>query len=98
MRYLSLAAFLFVFWLALSGHYTPFLIVAGVLVAGLCVLAAVRMRIADEEGHPVAQGAVGNAVLRADIDDLAIGAFVIVANAPPVFGRKQDRVTHRVCP
>jgi multicomponent Na+:H+ antiporter subunit E len=52
MRYLSLAAFLFVFWLALSGHYTPFLITVGAAAAGLCVLVAVRMRIADEEGHP----------------------------------------------
>jgi multicomponent Na+:H+ antiporter subunit E len=52
MRYLSLAAFLFVFWLALSGHYTPFLIAVGAATAGLCVLVAVRMRIADEEGHP----------------------------------------------
>ena len=29
MRYASLAGFLFVFWLALSGHYTPMLITAG---------------------------------------------------------------------
>ena len=53
MRYLSLAAFLFAFWLALSGHYTPFLIAVGVAAAGLCVLAAIRMRVADDEGHPL---------------------------------------------
>jgi multicomponent Na+:H+ antiporter subunit E len=53
MRYLSLAAFLFVFWLALSGHYTPFLIAAGMAAAGLCVLAAMRLRVADDEGHPL---------------------------------------------
>lgn len=53
MRYLSLAGFLFAFWLALSGHYTPMLIVAGAASAVLCVLSAIRMRVADAEGHPV---------------------------------------------
>jgi multicomponent Na+:H+ antiporter subunit E len=53
MRHLSLAAFLFVFWLALSGHYTPMLIAAGAVCAGLCVLAAMRMRTVDREGHPI---------------------------------------------
>jgi multicomponent Na+:H+ antiporter subunit E len=53
MRYLSLAAILFAFWLALSGHYTPMLVTAGLGCSVLCVLAAVRMRAADAEGHPV---------------------------------------------
>lgn len=53
MRLISLALALFLFWLALSGHYTPMLMTAGALAAVLCVLAAVRMRIADAEGHPV---------------------------------------------
>jgi multicomponent Na+:H+ antiporter subunit E len=53
MRYLSLAGFLFVFWLALSGHLTPMLVVAGVVCTILCVLAAIRMRVADTEGHPI---------------------------------------------
>ena len=53
MRYVSLAGFLFVFWLALSGHYTTMLISAGAVSAVLCVLAAVRMRVADAEGHPI---------------------------------------------
>ena len=53
MRYLSLAGFLFAFWLALSGHYTPVLIAAGAASAVLCILAAVRMDIVDAEGHPV---------------------------------------------
>lgn len=53
MRYLSLGAFLFVFWLVLSGHYTPMLIAAGAVSAALCVLAAVRVRAADKEGHPI---------------------------------------------
>jgi multicomponent Na+:H+ antiporter subunit E len=53
MRYLSLAIFLFGFWLVLSGHYTPFLVTAGLVCSLLCVLAAIRMRTADNEGHPI---------------------------------------------
>ncbi len=53
MRYVSLAIFLFAFWLALSGHYTPVLVAVGAASAVLCVLAAIRMGVADEEGHPI---------------------------------------------
>lgn len=56
MRIVSLAAFLFAFWLALSGHYTPVLIAVGAVCAVLCALAAVRMRSADAEGHPIHLG------------------------------------------
>jgi multicomponent Na+:H+ antiporter subunit E len=52
MRNLSLAGFLFAFWLALSGHYTAFLIAAGAACSVLCLLAAIRLRIVDTEGHP----------------------------------------------
>lgn len=53
MRYLSLAVFLFAFWLALSGHFKPMLIVLGLASTALCVLVARRMRLADGEGHPL---------------------------------------------
>ena len=53
MRLASLAVVLFSLWLALSGHYTPFLLGAGAAAAVLCVVIAVRMGIADVEGHPV---------------------------------------------
>jgi multicomponent Na+:H+ antiporter subunit E len=53
MRYLSLAGFLFAFWVALSGHYTPVLLAIGAVCATVCVLAAIRMRVADQEGHPI---------------------------------------------
>jgi multicomponent Na+:H+ antiporter subunit E len=53
MRYVSLAAFLFAFWLALSGHYTPMLVIAGAACTVVCVLAAIRAGIADDEGHPI---------------------------------------------
>jgi multicomponent Na+:H+ antiporter subunit E len=53
VRWVSLAVVLFLFWLALSGHYTSFLIGAGALSAVLCAIVAVRMRVADTEGHAV---------------------------------------------
>jgi multicomponent Na+:H+ antiporter subunit E len=60
MRTISLAGFLFVFWLALSGHYTPALITTGAAVAVLGAVAALRMRVLDQEGHPIqlARGAL----------------------------------------
>jgi multicomponent Na+:H+ antiporter subunit E len=53
MRLISLASFLFAFWLALSGHYTVVLVVAGAASAVGSVLAAIRMRAVDAEGHPI---------------------------------------------
>jgi multicomponent Na+:H+ antiporter subunit E len=53
MRIVSLTSFLFAFWIALSGHYTPMLVAAGLAGALVCVLAAIRMRVADAEGHPI---------------------------------------------
>jgi multicomponent Na+:H+ antiporter subunit E len=53
MRYVSQVLFLLAFWLALSGHYTVFLVAAGVASACFCVFVAGRMRVVDEEGHPV---------------------------------------------
>ena len=53
MRAISLTALLFAFWLALSGHYTPMLLAAGLASALLCMLAALRLRILDPEGQPI---------------------------------------------
>jgi multicomponent Na+:H+ antiporter subunit E len=53
MRTISLALFLFAFWLALSGHYTPILVGAGLASAVLCAIAARRMLVLDPEGHPL---------------------------------------------
>lgn len=53
MRLISLGCFLFVFWLMLSGHYEPFLIVLGILSCAICLYMASRMRIIDSETHPV---------------------------------------------
>jgi len=53
MRIASLAGFLVVFWLALSGHYSPWLVGMGVLSALAALFAALRMGVIDGEGHPV---------------------------------------------
>jgi multicomponent Na+:H+ antiporter subunit E len=53
MTWAALVAALFIFWLLLSGLYTPFLVLAG-LGASIAVAAlAWRMDVADREGHPV---------------------------------------------
>ncbi|MCD6043784.1 MAG: Cation antiporter [Burkholderiales bacterium] len=53
---LALAASLFVFWLLLSGIYTPFLVLCG-LGSSIAVAAlAQRMEVADREGHPIHLG------------------------------------------
>ncbi len=52
MRHASLGLMLFAFWLALSGHYTPFLVIMGAVCSFGCVVVARRMGTADAEGHP----------------------------------------------
>lgn len=51
---------LIVFWLLLSGMFTPFLVTAGVASAIAVILLSKRMDVVDEEGHPMhlAWGAV----------------------------------------
>ncbi len=53
MRLVSTFLTLFAFWLLLSGHYTGFLMTAGILCALGVVLFARRMDVVDQEGHPV---------------------------------------------
>jgi len=53
LRLVSIFLTLFGFWLLLSGHYTGFLMMSGILCALGVVLFARRMGIADQEGHPV---------------------------------------------
>ncbi len=52
---LSLSAFvlLLAFWLLLSGHFTPFLVAAGIGSAVAVVLFGRRMQIVDRERHPI---------------------------------------------
>lgn len=53
MRYVSLAITLYIFWLVLSGHFTPGLMAFGAGSVIATVALAARMRILDEEAHPV---------------------------------------------
>ena len=53
MLYLSIGLTLGIFWIVLSGHYTVVTVVAGVLSVATAVALAWRMRIVDDEGHPI---------------------------------------------
>jgi len=44
---------LFVFWLLLSGYFTPFLMGAGIVCAALVVAFTRRMQLLDREGYPL---------------------------------------------
>lgn len=52
----SLFVLFYAFWLLMSGHYTPFLLVVGAAVSAAVVWFAHRMDVADREGHPVHLG------------------------------------------
>ena len=56
LRLASAVAFLFLFWVTLSGYFTPFLLSAGLASAVAVALFAVRMDVIDAEGHPVQLG------------------------------------------
>jgi multicomponent Na+:H+ antiporter subunit E len=53
---ISLFAFLFVFWLLLSGYFTAFLLAAGAGCALAVVWFARRLDVVDNEGHPIQLG------------------------------------------
>lgn len=53
MKAAILGTALFGFWLALSGHYTPFLLFMGILSCALCVWLVHRMKIIDTETVPL---------------------------------------------
>lgn len=52
----SLFAFLYLFWLLLSGFFTAFLLTAGAGSALAVVWFARRMDVVDAEGHPIHMG------------------------------------------
>ena len=49
----SLFASLYIFWILLSGFFTPFLLISGVGCTLAVVWLAHRMEVADPEGHPM---------------------------------------------
>jgi multicomponent Na+:H+ antiporter subunit E len=56
IRSFSLFVFLYLFWLLLSGFFTPFLLASGVACALAVTWFARRMNVVDDEGHPVQLG------------------------------------------
>jgi len=57
-RSISLYISLCLFWLLLSGHFTAFLLAAGLGSAAAVVWFARRMHVVDQEGHPVHAGSL----------------------------------------
>lgn len=53
IRALLLAGVLFGYWLLLSGHYAPWLVWSGGVIAALVVAFALAKKIVDREGFPV---------------------------------------------
>ncbi len=53
MRLAAMFLVLFGFWLLLSGHYTPFLLISGAAVSLIIALLGLRVGYLDEEGLPV---------------------------------------------
>lgn len=53
---ISLSVSLYLFWLLLSGLFTPFLLSAGFGSALAVVWFALRMDVVDDEGHPIQLG------------------------------------------
>jgi multicomponent Na+:H+ antiporter subunit E len=53
---ISLFVALYVFWLLLSGYFTPFLLAAGAGCALAVVWLARRLEVVDAEGHPIHLG------------------------------------------
>jgi multicomponent Na+:H+ antiporter subunit E len=53
MKLLSLTLALFLFWLLLSGIYTPFLVLSGLISSFLIALLASKLDALDHEGHPI---------------------------------------------
>jgi multicomponent Na+:H+ antiporter subunit E len=56
LQRISLAAVLFVFWLLLSGYFTPFLLAAGIGSVVAVLALSQRMGVLDREGHPIHLG------------------------------------------
>lgn len=56
LRLVSAFLALYLFWLVLSGYFTPFLMSAGAACAVAVVWFARRMDVIDAEGHPVQLG------------------------------------------
>jgi len=87
MQHAGLTLFLFAFWLALSGHYTPFLVGAGAVASVACAAAAARLRIADREALPLdllarAPGYVGWLVVEIAKSAWTVSRVIVTPSLP----------------
>ena len=53
MRLVAISVTLFIYWLALSGHYETWLVVSGAVLSVLVVAFCLFKGITDEEGFPI---------------------------------------------
>ena len=53
MKAFSFAAFLFLLWILLSGHFTPLLLCLGIASVTITVIIATRMKVIDHESYPL---------------------------------------------
>lgn len=53
IRVVSLAAILYLFWILLSGFFTPFLLTSGLVSALVVAIACHRAKLVDFESHPI---------------------------------------------
>ena len=53
LYFTSAVVIIYVFWLVLSGHYTPLLLAIGAVSSLLVVALGTRMAVIDREGHPI---------------------------------------------
>ena len=95
IRVLSLAAVLFVFWLLLSGHYTPFFVISGAVASLLIAWLGVVLGYADEEGLPielVPRGLLYWPWLVKEAAKAALDVALIVVNPSPPISPRLIRV------
>jgi multicomponent Na+:H+ antiporter subunit E len=52
MRVITFGVILYLFWLALSGYFKPFLLIGGLLCTLFVLYAARRMKLIDNESYP----------------------------------------------
>ncbi|WP_072390097.1 Na+/H+ antiporter subunit E [Hyphomicrobium sp. CS1BSMeth3] len=52
MRVISFGVILYLFWLALSGYFKPFLLIGGLICTLFVLYASRRMKLIDTEGYP----------------------------------------------
>jgi multicomponent Na+:H+ antiporter subunit E len=77
MRLVALALLLFAFWLLLSGHYTAWLVGAGVITAVIVAWLGRRFAFGDEEGLPIERLVGGLGYWPWLVKEVALASFAV---------------------